>query len=272
MTMRAGNVALLWAVLATSPLGGARAESEFIDLSPVAIPSFLGLGIGIAPDHIGSDDDMAGAVPFGRYSWGNRYVSLQGNFATANLLDHPGWRFGPAAILRFGRSDVDDAVVDLLPEIDHSLDLGVFVSYEIVSPGDPRNRWAFAADILHDVTGEHSGFTASASARKWFPLGRFAALGLSAASTYGSADYMDTYFSVTPAGAVASGLPAFGADAGFRDVRFTALVIQPLSEQWIVGAGLMYMRLLNDAADTPITDQRGSADQVIFGLGAARLF
>ncbi len=270
--MRAIRVSFVGAGMAVVFAGAAQGEAVIIDLSPVAIPNFVGIGIGGAPDYLGSDDLMAGGFAFGRYTWGNRYVSLQGNFASANVIDHPNWRFGPSATLRFGRDDVDDPVVDLLPDIDHSLDLGAFVSYEIVSARDPRNRWSFEADFAHDVTGEHSGFAVSAAARRWFPVGDFAALGLAVSSTYGSEDYMDTYFSVTPAGALASGLPAFSADAGFRDVRLTAVFIQPLSKQWVVGGGLMYMRLLEDAANTPITDARGSPNQFVFGLGVAHIF
>jgi outer membrane protein len=270
--MQARTIALLATAFFATVGHAARGETDFIDVGPVAIPNYIGLGIGGIPDHIGSDDYRAGVAPFGRYTWGNRYIDLQGNFLSANILDHPNLRFGPAAVLRFGRDDVDDPVVDLLPDVDHSLDLGAFVSYEIVNPQEPRDRWVFAGDLTHDVTGEHSGFTASVAARKWFPVSSFAAIGFSVATTYGSKDYMDTYFSVTPAGSVASGLAPFEADAGFRDVRISGVFVQPLSKRWVVAGGIMYKRLVGDASDTPITDDRGSADQFIFGLGAAHMF
>lgn len=262
----------LWAGLGAAIFSGAHAESDFVDLGPVTMPNFVGVGVGGIPDYIGSDDYMAGAVPFGRYSWGDRYIDLQGNFVTVNVLKHENWHFGPAATLRFGRDNVDDPAVDRLTDIDPSLDLGVFASYEIVDSQEPRDRWVFGADFAHDVTGEHSGFTLSASARKWFPIGNFAAFGVSVASTYGSEEYMDTYFSVTPAGSAVSGLAPFRASAGFRDIRASAVVVQPLSKEWVVGGGMMYKLLVGDAADTPITDERGSAGQFIFGLGLAHIF
>lgn len=270
--MRAAAIALMTIAMSGPPAGVARAETDAIDVSPVAIPNYAGLGFGGIPDYIGSDDYQAGVAPFARLSWGGRYIDIQGNFASINLLDDPNWRVGPAAVLRLGRRDVDDPVVDLLPSIDASLDLGAFASYEIVDPQEPRDRWVFLADLTHDVTGAHSGFTASAAVRKWFPVRNFAAFSLSLATTYGSGDYMDTYFSVTPAGAAASGLAPFAADAGLRDVRVTGVFVQPLSKEWIVAGGLMYKRLVGDAADTPITDVRGSEGQFVFGLGAARLF
>lgn len=258
--------------LAATLAGSAAGEPAFVYIPPVAIPNFAGVGIGGVPDYLGSDNYTAGVAPFGRYSWGNRYVDLQANYLRVNLLDDASWNVGPSAILRFGRDDVDDPVVDRLPDIDTSLDLGAFVSYSVINPQEPRDRWVFSADAAHDVTGAHSGYTLSASARRWYPLGNFAAFGLSVASTYGSEDYMDTYFSVTPAGASASGLAPFAADAGVRDIRVTAVVMQPLSEKWVVGGGVMYMRLVGDASDTPITGDRGSADQFFFGLALAHVF
>lgn len=270
--MKAKCVTILAAGVLAMAAATARAESEFIDLSPAGVPNYLGGIIGGAPDYIGSDDYGLAGAPVGRYSWGERYIDIQANFISANVLDNTNWRFGPAATIRLGRRDPDDAVVDRLPDVDPSLDLGAFVGYQIVDPSEPRDRWVFSADATHDVTGEHGGFTVSAVARKWFPVREFAAFSLSVATTFGSDDYMDTYFSVTPSGAAASGLAPFAADAGFRDVRITGAFMQPLSEQWLVGGGLMYKRLIGDASDTPITDVRGSANQFIFGVGAAYMF
>ncbi len=35
------------------------------------------------------------------------------------------------------------------------------------------------------------------------------------------------------------------------------------NRNWHLGAGVMYKRLLNDAADSPVVDDRGSADQLL---------
>lgn len=62
---------------------------------------------------------------------------------------------------------------------------------------------------------------------------------LSVGSTFGSDDYMDTYFSVTPAGSAATCLAAFSAGDGLRDLRVSTVAIQPLSEEWGIGGDLM---------------------------------
>lgn len=122
------------------------------------------------------------------------------------------------------------------------------------------------------MVGENDGYVFVASARRWFPIGRFAALGVALGATYGSSDYMDSYFSVSSEGSADSGLPAFTAGSGVRDVRATLVFIRPLSREWQIGAGLLYSRLMDDAADSPIVADRGSRDQFVFGVGVNRAF
>jgi outer membrane protein len=247
------------------------AQSAVIDFTPDYLPNYAGVGVGLAPDHIGSDDMRFGAAPVGRVSWGERYVDVIANFASANLLDHPNWRLGPAAALRLSRDDVEDPLVDRLPDIDATVEIGGFVAYSIDTEDDPRSRLRVGASVTHDVLGEHDGYVAAASVRKWIPVGRFAAFGLALGTSYGSGNYTDTYFSVTPGGAAASGLPVYEAGAGFRDIRVTAVLVQPISETFVIGAGVLYGRLLGDAADSPIVRDRGSRNQLIFGVGGSIL-
>jgi hypothetical protein len=99
------------------------------------------------------------------------------------------------------------------------------------------------------------------------PVGRFSAMGLYLGTTYGSSDYMHTYFSVGTIGAADSGLDMFSAGSGIRDVRMSAIYIQPISRKWQVGGGCLFSRLLNDAADSPIVSERGDRNQLAFGIG-----
>jgi MipA family protein len=252
------------AVLAALP--GKAAEGG-IALVPGALPNYVGFGIGVANDYVGSDDLAPGGLPLARLSWENRYVTLEGNYLAANVVNHPVLRFGPAGLYRFGRDDVDDHVVDRLPSIDDTIELGGFAGLELVDEEDPRKRFYLSFDYLHDVAGSHGGYVLSASARLWYPLGRATEVGVAVASSYGSEDYMSTFFNISPSAAARSGLAAYDADDGLRDARVTVMVVQSLSRHWHVGAGILYSRLLSEAADSPIVDDRGSADQLIGGVG-----
>ena len=264
------SLALTLAGLMTlSTSKSAHAIDLGLSLAPGALPNYVGLGAGFANDYVGSDDLAPGGLPLARLSWENRYVSLEGNYLAVNLVNHPVLRFGPAGLYRFGRDDVDDNVVDRLPSISDTVELGAFAGVEFVDDEDPRKRLRFDVDFLHDVADEHGGFVVSASARVWHPLTSSTEAGLALGTTYGSKDYMSTFFGIGSGGAARSGLSTYDADAGLRDARATLVVIQSLSENWHIGAGLLYARLLTEAADSPVVDDRGSANQIVGGVGFA---
>ena len=80
---------------------------------------------------------------------------------------------------------------------------------------------------------------------------------------------MDRFFSVNTQDAALSGLQRFTAEAVFRDINISPALVLHLSPTWHIGAGLFYRRLVSDAADSPLVDQRGSIDQLISGIGLA---
>jgi outer membrane scaffolding protein for murein synthesis (MipA/OmpV family) len=94
-------------------------------------------------------------------------------------------------------------------------------------------------------------------------------LSIGATVTYGSSDYMQTYFGVDSNNAARSGLSQFSAGSDLRDVRIPVMAIYSLSPNWHLSGGLIYSRLLGDASDSPVVDDRGSSDQLYAGLGVA---
>ena len=91
----------------------------------------------------------------------------------------------------------------------------------------------------------------------------------SAESTYVYESLREQYGIVRGRDSAQSGLSAYDADAGFRDVRVTLGAMVPVTEHWLVGAGVMFMRLVGNAADSPIVDDAGSPNQISGGLGVA---
>ncbi|QPM91528.1 MipA/OmpV family protein [Pseudooceanicola algae] len=242
----------------------ALAESPVLDLP--GFPDFAAVGIGAGPQYIGSGDTIRAAAPLIRKSFDRRYISLEANYLSVNLVDDPHWKAGPAGILRFGRGDVQDAQVAALPDIDMSVDLGGFVAWE-TGGADPRDRWHIGTGALQDATGAHGGHVMDLNLRRWLPMGRYGAFGLGLAGSWGSASYMDSYFSVTSAGSAASGLTEYSARSGWRDARLTAVFVQPVSEDWAVVGGMIYSYLLDDAANSPVVRRRS---QLYAGAGIAR--
>ena len=88
-----------------------------------------------------------------------------------------------------------------------------------------------------------------------------------AGATYASDDYMSEFFGVSAVQSANAGLPVFGADAGIKNVTLSLSSGFDIDESWVIGARIIYSRLVGDAADSPIVDQRGSANQITVGVG-----
>jgi len=258
-------VALAALSIATQP---ANADEFLIPLE-LSQPNFFGLGVGAYPDYFGSDDAAVGVAPIGRLSLGgHRFVRLVVNDLRVNLLDHPNWQLGPVGVWRFGREDVDDRVVRKVHKIDQSLSLGLFTAHVWRDPQEARRQVGLGGWALGDATGAYDGWTAGMNAFAMQPVAKAVTLAGGAAFTYASDNYMDEYFGVTASDALASGLPVYQPGAGMRDVRGWATALLHLSPQWHLGAGVMYSRLVGDAADSPLVADRGSKNQWVYGVGA----
>jgi outer membrane protein len=247
----------------------AAQQSLDIAVELPGVRNFFGAAIGAAPDYLGSDDYTVGIAPTGKFYWdeSERYIRLLATELSVNLINSKEWSFGPLANYRFGRKNVDDVVVDRMEDIDGTVELGAFGGWTWIGSGDPRQRLNVSLQAQHDVGGVHDGYLITPSIRYWHPVSRPITVSLGASATYASKNYMSTYFDVTPTDSARSGLRQFSAGSGMRDVRISPIMIYSLSQKWHVAGGFIYSRLLNDAADSPVTDDRGSANQLFGGFG-----
>ena len=86
--------------------------------------------------------------------------------------------------------------------------------------------------------------------------------------------YMNAYFGVSPATAVATGLAAFSPDSGVYAAGGAASLRHHFGAEgkWGVHTYARYDRLVGDAADSPIVRSFGSRDQFSAGLGLSYTF
>jgi outer membrane protein len=262
--------ATAWSLIAAiGCLGGGAWASDLVIPLEVPKPNYFGIGVGAYPDYLGSDDYNVGAAPFGRINLGgDRFAQVMANDVRVNLLDSPNWRLGPEFFWRFGREDVDNDAVRRVHEVDDSADVGLFGGYVWRDPQEVRKQAGVGGFALWDVSDSHDGWTAGVNAWGMYPVARPVTLAAGAGMTYGSTDYMDTYFGVTNVDSLRSGLPAYTAGSGVRDARGWVVAMLHLSPQWHLGAGVLYSRLLGDAADSPLVSDEGSKNQWVYGAGA----
>ena len=75
-----------------------------------------------------------------------------------------------------------------------------------------------------------------------------------------------------PAQSAASGLPLFDAKGGVRSVGAGTQARYFWTPQFATHAFVEYERLTGDAASSPLVEQRGTPNQLTFGVGATHSF
>ena len=266
------NIFSVFFIIACALLIGQAAQAQQSAFDIENVPNVVGVGVAMVPDYPGSDDYMVGAAPFFRLTLpkSEYYLRLMATDLQANIIDHPWFRLGPALNYRFGRNDnIEDSVVKHMKEIDGTIEAGAFVGIELVDKDNPRQRFLSQVEFLSDVGGKYQGYNVSLTASYWFPVHKAIDLTFGGGITYTDDNYTETYFGVDNEDHVRTGLPVFKAQGGFTMARLNAAAVLHLSESWHLAAGAQWRPLLDDAADSPIVEDRGDKNQWIYGLGAA---
>lgn len=229
----------------------------------------IGGGVGWAPDYQGSDDYEAVPIALlrweqkkGRFFEAGPTPDIGGLGARLNLLgsDEP-LILGPIVNYRERRSDVDDDAVDSLDSVGTSWELGGFI-------GLRSESWNLVLQAVQDAADGHDGALVSLGggydSTLWGGWDDWN-FGIRGHGSWASDDYMDSYFSISGSDSVRSGLRTFEADAGLLDVGGDLSLSRAIFSNWSLTGLFSYARLLNDAEDSPVTDDAGSADQFFAG-------
>jgi outer membrane scaffolding protein for murein synthesis (MipA/OmpV family) len=240
------------------------------------VSGFFTLGALSTPEYQGSSDRTVSPLVAARLAYGQYYIetaTLSASIALrANVSPWPGIEFGPILGQRRGRSDVENARVKLLPGIDDAFEAGVFLRLPFRNLFDVRDEAAIEVQFLSDASSTDSGDLFSVGGSYRFRPTERLRLGVIAAATYASDRYNQTFFGIDAAGAAASGLPAYKAGSGIRDVGVTLTANYEIGANWGIAGVASYRQLLGDAADSPIVAREGDANQLSFGIGISYRF
>ncbi len=227
----------------------------------------VGLGVGFAPDYDGSDDYKG--VPTWRFSANNLYhpdtnITLAGPALRSNFVASPHLRAGVSGLYVPKRDDVDDKAVDRMKSTDSSLLLGGIFGWDFLL--QPAADLTAALDLRYDVAnGNGYLITPRLTYSNRLPDSRYS-IGAELFSNWASDDYMSEYFGVSASDAARSGLNRDNPNAGFKDVGLALNVNYRITDHWSTTLLGSYTRLLGDAADSPIVDDRGNANQFFGGV------
>lgn len=224
------------------------------------------IGVAAVPDYEGADDHRILPLVDGKLFLGERYLAVEGPAIRANVLNSQTFEFGPVASFTFGRDDaIKDRAVARLGTIDDAYEVGLFgaVNFDIAD----THKLRLGVQGVHDVSNVHDGLVVSANATYSTTVGERLSVMVDVGASYASDDYAATYYSITPAGSVASGLTAFNAKGGLKDVGAQLTASYRIGDNWGFAANAGYRRLLGDFADSPVVSKGGSADQLSGGVG-----
>lgn len=247
----------------------------------------IGLGVGMVPSYVGSDDYIAFPLPVIAGRLGGVGIAPNGagfvlDVNSPKPVMGPRKRarvaFGPALRLRLDRAiRITDAVVARAGKLDPALEVGGNVAVNIPGVIKPFDSLSIGVQVRWDVLGAHDGMVIEPQISYRALLGKGFTLQAQASAEFVDDNFADTYFSVSPAQATATGLARFRAEGGLNRIGTTAslsydLDRNPLNGGWAINAIGGYSRLVGDSADTPYTAVRGDANQFIIGAGAAFTF
>lgn len=263
-------------VLAAAP---AAAQEAPIDTERDSFT--VGVGVATVPRYEGADDNTiipAGAI---RGSFDGIKFSTIGTALYTDLIpkfdNGVDIILGPIGHVTLNRTSgkrTRDPQVRALGEIDTAIELGVDVG--ISKTGVITSEYdtiSFDVAFLHDVTDTHDALIITPTISYATPLSTKVYVGVSASANRVGAGYGFTYFGVTNAQRLASGLPIYNPGKGWKDINFGAVANFSLTGDLTRGLSLFalgnYSRLLGDFKRSPVVRDE---DQWFGGVGLAYTF
>jgi outer membrane scaffolding protein for murein synthesis (MipA/OmpV family) len=251
----------------------ARAEDAAALPAPTPFKYVLGGALSTHPAGVGgrkyeTTPSLLWAVRWGRWriSAGGANAlfgfgsEVTGSGASTDLVETKRWRVGVSLRLDSGRKSADADTTAGLPDIERTLRGRLFASYAV------SRDWQLSGSLSQDLLGRQGGLLVGLDLG--WRLRQTATTEWTAGAGIGAADgqHMRSYFGVTPAAALSSGLREFAPSAGLRDVHAGVGFTHELSRRWVTFGSAGVSRLLGPAARSPLT-QAPTGGQ--FGLGLA---
>lgn len=201
--------------------------------------------------YMGSDESEVVLFPYIDIRWRDRLFVTPIQGVGVNLVARRRIHAGIATYFDPGRKEGDGDRLRGLGDIDPVPELRAFASYD-----------ASAVDIQATVRrriGEGDGMLVELSAARGVTFSPRLMMRTGPSVTWMDSKYARAYFGISQAQAVSSGSLEFGPRAGVRDLGLTALVAYRLDSRWTLLGHLRALRLMGDAARSPVVARKENA-------------
>jgi outer membrane scaffolding protein for murein synthesis (MipA/OmpV family) len=165
-----------------------------------------------------------------------------------NLLHGTTYRAGIALSYDTGRDHTDDPRLATLRTVGFTPEVKLFAEAFVLP-------FVLTGAVRQGIVG-HQGLIADFGAYVPLPVGKDLYIFAGPTFSVANKEYMTSYFGVTPAQAVGSPLRAYSPGGGAKDVGFGLTAAYLLTDNWILVANSAYERLLGEAGNSPIVEQK----------------
>ena len=227
----------------------------------------LGAGAMVAPDYEGSNDYEIAPVPIVEIGWRDRIrlttADGPGLFGTPYRTEDFSFEIG--VIYDDGRDEDDNDALRGLGDLDvGAVAVGRF-NYEF-------GPFEAGLELTRDLTGDRDGMTVTAELEYGIMLLEDQLhVGVTPYVTWANEDYMDNTFGISASQSASSalGLAQHDTGSGLKDAGLNLSLGYQITDNISAFGGVQYSRLLGDAADSPLVDGEGSANQFGTYLGVS---
>ncbi len=232
-------------------------------LSQYAQPQLsFGLAGVVLPQYDGADRYRV--IPFPTFRWvakGGYSIQTSGLGVEANISPWRGFTFGPIVRYRFGRGDKSNPIIQELTPVKAAIEGGGYAS--VAMPiNEAKGRFvALRSSYLHDMNGSYNGYLVQMGVNYIQLITQKVYLVIGPGTNYASQNFMDTFFGISPADSLTSGLPPYAAKAGFKDANMSAILNYQFAKKWSVAFFNAYARLVGSAGNSPVVKTAGSRNQ-----------
>lgn len=267
--MRIFILALLLSVITLSPaFATTRINDDFDDFLDLTRPldsgyagkagterqwsGTVGAGLLSAPEYLGANDNEFRFLPVVDIEYKQRYfISTQRGLGFYFFRDN---RFALATFVNmdWGREESDNARLRGLGDLDPTAQLGADLKWYIT-------RWlSFDADVYQAISpGGHDGAYGDLGFGARWPVAKNFMFRANTGIRWASDSYMSNVYGVNAAQSARSGLPVFDAGTTLAAWQFGAALDFNMGTGWVASPMFRYVALLNDAKDSPITQDDG---------------
>lgn len=229
----------------------------------------VGMGVFSGPRYPGSSKTKLGVVPIASANYGRYFIGGVPSAGVplgigAYLVQGSTWRLGVAVgrSMSGPRDESDSPRLRGMGDIDGTTLGAVFGSYS--------DKWLGARlGVLTDIGGHDHGTRVGLDLEARYKVSDQMLVSAGPGFTWADPKYTQTFFGVSDAQSLASGLAVYRPDGGINSIRFNVAANYQLTPQWGVAARVSLARLRGDAVDSPITEKKS---QNTIGVFTSYLF